>query len=326
MEKITVSNMALWITSDHDAYEYMERLRWPEGDVVCPHCGVLDPAHYFLSPDNGLSRTTTRGKQSERRVWKCKHCRKQFSVTTGTVFHGSKVSLRIWLFVFFEMCANKNGIAAREIARKYGVAPKTAWFMTQRIREAMANDDSGKLSGNIVMDETYIGGKPANGHANDPRKSKFGNNTARKMAAVALISEETGEIRTKVVTNVTGTVIQNMVRENVNTGQTVLHSDSAPLYKTIAKELKAHHVVNHNAGQYVSELSHGTNKAENFFSQLKRSIDGTHHCISPIHLQRYLTEFAFRHSTHDLSDTERMVRLMGQVQGIRLSYRPLTGN
>jgi hypothetical protein len=143
------------------------------------------------------------------------------------------------------------------------------------------------------------------------------------MAAVALISEETGEIRTKVVTNVTGTVIQVMVRENANTGETVLHTDSAPLYNTIAKEMKAHHVVNHNAGEYVSELSHGTNKAENFFSQLKRSIDGTHHCISHQHLQRYLTEFAFRHSTHNLSDTERMVRLMGQVHGVRLSYRPL---
>ena len=314
--------MALWITSEADAYEYMESLRWPD-KPVCPDCGVIGD-HYFLKPTNGVSRATTRGSVSERRVWKCKDCRKQFSVTTGTVFHGSKVSLRIWLFVFFEMCANKNGIAAREIARKYGVAPKTAWFMTQRIREAMANDDSGKLSGNIVMDETYIGGKPANWRANDPRKSKTGNNTARKMAAVALISEETGEIRTKVVTNVTGTVIQNMVRDNVNTGQTVLHSDSAPLYKTIAKELKAHHVVNHNAGQYVSELSHGTNKAENFFSQLKRSIDGTHHCISPQLLQRYLTEFAFRHSTHYLSDTERMVRLMGQVHGARLSYKPLT--
>jgi hypothetical protein len=147
-------------------------------------------------------------------VWKCKDCRKQFSVTTGTVFHGSKVSLRIWLFVFFEMCANKNGIAAREIARKYGVAPKTAWFMTQRIREAMANDDSGKLSGNVVMDETYMGGATQNWHHNDPRRSKTGNDTSRKMACVALISEETGEIRTKAVTNVTGTVIQNVVRDN----------------------------------------------------------------------------------------------------------------
>jgi transposase-like protein len=323
MEKITVSNMAIQIGSDYDAYEYMETLRWPNGEVVCPHCGVVG-SHYYLNPANGVSRATTRGSVSQRRVWKCKDCRKQFSVTTGTVFHGSKVSLRIWLFVFFEMCANKNGIAAREIARKYGVAPKTAWFMTQRIREAMANDDSGKLSGNIVMDETYIGGKPENWHKNDPRRAKTGNNTARKMAAVALISEETGEIRTKVVTNVTGTVIQTMVRDNVNTGDTTLHSDSAPLYRTIAKELKAHHVVNHHAGQYVTELSNGTNKAENFFSQLKRSIDGTHHCISPEHLQRYLTEFAFRHSTHYLSDTERMVRLMGQVHGARLSYRPLT--
>jgi hypothetical protein len=240
------------------------------------------------------------------------------------VFHGSKVSLRIWLFVFFEMCANKNGIAAREIARKYDVAPKTAWFMTQRIREAMANDSSGKLTGNIIMDETYIGGKPENWHANDPRRAKSGYSSARKTAAIALISEETGEIRTKAVTNVTGTVIQVMVRENVNTGETVLHSDSAPLYRTIAKELKAHHVVNRLAGQYVTELSNGTNKAENFFSQLKRSIDGTHHCISQIHLQRYLTEFAFRLSTHGLTDTDRMVKLMGQVQGVRLSYKPLT--
>ncbi|MHB1252170.1 MAG: IS1595 family transposase [Acidimicrobiales bacterium] len=243
-------------------------------------------------------------------------------MTTGTVFHGSKVSLRIWLFVFFEMCANKNGIAAREIARKYGVAPKTAWFMTQRIREAMANDSSGKLSGNIVMDETYIGGKPENWHANDPRRAAKGNST-NKIAAIALISDETGEIRTKAVTNVTGSVIQDMVRQNVVPSTTTLHSDSAPLYRTISKEMAGHHVVNHHAGQYITALSDGTNKAENFFSQLKRSIDGTHHCVSKEHLGRYLSEFAFRHGSHEMSDTERMVKLMSQVPGVRLSYRPV---
>jgi transposase-like protein len=323
MEKVTIANMSRAIPTDYDAYEYMETLRWPDGEVVCPHCGVLSTAHYYLNPADGMSRATTRGSLSQRRVWKCKDCRKQFSVTTGTVFHGSKVSLRIWLFVFFEMCANKNGIAAREISRKYGVAPKTAWFMTQRIREAMANDDSGKLSGNIVMDETYIGGAVQNWHRNDKRRAPFGNDTGRKMACVALISEETGEVRTLAVTNVTGRVIQDVVRANVDTSETVLHSDSAPLYNTVAKELKAHYIVNHNAGEYVNELSHGTNKAENFFSQLKRSIDGTHHCVSHKHLQRYLTEFAFRHSTHGESDTERVVRLMSQVRGVRLSYRPL---
>jgi transposase-like protein len=321
MEKITVSNMALWITNDADAYEYMEGLRWPD-KPYCPHCGSVND-HYFLKPDNGVSRKTTRGSVSERRVWKCRDCRKQFSVTTGTVFHGSKVSLRIWLFVFFEMCANKSGIAAREISRKYGVAPKTAWFMTQRIREAMMNDSSGKLSGNIVADETYIGGKPENWHKNDPRRSKDGYNTARKVPVVALICEESGEIRAKVITTVSGPNIRRFITENISLKQAELHTDSAGVYRTIGKEMTAHHVVNHHVGQYVSELSDGTNKAENFFSQLKRSISGTHHNISPEHLHRYLSEFAYRHSTHMISDTERMVRLMGQVHGKRVSYRPL---
>ena len=206
MANLTIGTLAMRISKEADAYEYLESLRWPEKSV-CPHCGVMND-HYFLKPTNGVSRTTTRGTESQRRVWKCKDCRRQFSVLTGTIFHGSKIPLRTWLFVYFEMCSNKNGIAAREIARKYGVAPKTAWFMTQRIRETMANDSSGKLSGNVVMDEAYIGGKPENWHANDPRRAKKGNSTT-KMAAVALISEETGEIRTKVVTIVTGTVVQD---------------------------------------------------------------------------------------------------------------------
>src|ERR1022692_4569450 len=155
MERITITHLIERIPTEASAYLYLEGMRWPE-KPVCPHCGSIND-HYYLRPENGVSRKTRTGNVSERRVWKCKDCRKQFSATTGTVFHGSRVPLQTWLFVFFEMCSNKNGIAAREIARKYGVAPKTAWFMTQRIREAMANDDSGKLSGNIVMDETYIG-------------------------------------------------------------------------------------------------------------------------------------------------------------------------
>lgn len=325
MNKLTLGNLATRIPTEADAYIYLETLRWPE-KPVCPHCGVMND-HYYLQPENGFSRATTRGKYSERRVWKCKDCRKQFSATTNTVFHGSKVPLRTWLFVFFDMCSNKNGIAAREISRKYGVAPKTAWFMTQRIREAMANDSTGKLSGNIVADETYIGGKPENWHKNDPRRKGMAKNgyiTARKIPVVALIEAETGEIRTKVVTTVSGPNIRRIIKENVDLKTSTLHTDSAGVYRTIGKTMVAHHVVNHAAGEYVTELSDGTNKAENFFSQLKRSISGTHHNISPEHLHRYLNEFAYRHSTHMISDEARMVRLMGQVPGRRLSYRPLT--
>jgi transposase-like protein len=321
MNNITLGNMAARIATEADAYFYLETLRWPE-KPVCPHCGVIGD-HYYLKPANGVSRVTTRGTYSERRVWKCKDCRKQFSATTGTVFHGSKVPLRTWLFVFFEMCCNKNGIAAREIARKYGVAPKTAWFMTQRIREAMMCDSTGKLSGNIVADETFIGGDPDNWHNNDPRRAKKGRSTV-KVPVVALIEAETGEVRAQVVTNVTGPRIRQIIRDNVELAGSTLHTDSAPVYDTIGRQMAAHYAVNHHVGQYVTELSDGTNKAENFFSQLKRSIDGTHHSVSKEHLARYVVEFAFRHGSHALSDTERMVKLMGQVPGRRLSYRPLT--
>jgi transposase-like protein len=151
----------------------MESMRWPNGPI-CPHCGSVEK-HYFLTPKSGTTRKTRTGSETQRRVWKCKTCRKQFSVTTGTVFHGSRVPLQTWLMVVFEMCANKNGIAAREIERKYGVAPKTAWFMTQRLREAMQTRAPEKLlSGTVVADETWIGGEPKNRHGHKPGKGGQG--------------------------------------------------------------------------------------------------------------------------------------------------------
>ena len=143
MPKTNLMSLAKSIKTEADAYSYMETLRWPNGPI-CPHCGSMEK-HYFLTPKtaDGQARKTRTGTLTQRRVWKCKTCRKQFSVITGTVFHGSKVPLHTWLMVVFEMCSNKNGIAAREIERKYGVAPKTAWFMTHRLREAMKRKSPG---------------------------------------------------------------------------------------------------------------------------------------------------------------------------------------
>ncbi|MDP9445169.1 MAG: transposase [Actinomycetota bacterium] len=124
--------------TEADAYALLERLRW-DGHPVCPHCGSL-ARHYFLRPANGASRKTRTGAASERRVWKCKDCRKQFSVLTGTIFHGTKIPVRTWLMVVFEMCASKNAVAAREIERKYDLTAKSAWFMVHRIREAMKRE------------------------------------------------------------------------------------------------------------------------------------------------------------------------------------------
>lgn len=139
--EVSIPQLALKVPTEAAAYELLEQLR-RDGEPVCPHCGEADRRPYFLKPANGSSRKTNKGTMSERRVWKCAGCRKQFSVLTGTIFHGSKVPVRTWLFVVFEMCASKNGVSAREIERKYDLTPKTAWFMLHRIREAMKKQPS----------------------------------------------------------------------------------------------------------------------------------------------------------------------------------------
>lgn len=317
MKKVTVTELAKRITNEAEAYAYMESLRWPDGPV-CPHCGH-DKA-YYLKPANGVSRTTRTGAPSQRRVWKCAKCRKQFSVTTGTIFHGSKVSLQTWLFVFFEMCANKNGLAAREVERKYDVSPKTAWFMTQRIREAMIDRAPQAMRGVVVADETWIGGDPDNLHADERQRRK--KHHSDKQPVLSLIEKGSGEVRSKVVTNVRGATLRKAMNENIDRHDSILYTDSGPQYVAIGRQYVKHHSVNHHAGQYVDYRTGATtNQAENYFSQLKRSLDGTHHNVSRQHLQRYLYEFDFRYSTRGLTDTERMARLMGQVPGRRISYK-----
>ncbi|MGZ6976005.1 MAG: transposase, partial [Acidimicrobiia bacterium] len=123
--------LAKKVPTEAAAWKYLERRRW-NGHPVCPHCGVID-GHYLLR----TKATTATGRKSYRRVWKCRACRKQFSVLVGTVMEGTHIPIRTWLFVLMEMCANKNGLAAREVQRKYGLTPKSAWFLTQRIREVM---------------------------------------------------------------------------------------------------------------------------------------------------------------------------------------------
>jgi transposase-like protein len=314
--KTTLMTIAKQIKSEAEAYAYMESMRWPDGPI-CPHCGSVEK-HYFLTPKSGTARKTRTGSETQRRVWKCSTCRKQFSVTTGTVFHGSKVPLQTWLMVVYEMCANKNGIAAREIARKYGVAPKTAWFMTQRLREAMKRKAPGSLiSGTVVIDETLIGGEPKNRHGYERGVGRQG--YSEKTPIVTLVDKGTGEVRSQVVADVSGKTLRSVIAANCEMEQTTMHTDSWRAYKGIAPEMAGHEAVNHSEGEYVRG-NVSTNACENFFSQLKRSIDGTHHHVSREHLGRYLSEFDFRYSTRKLSDSDRMARLFGQVHGRRLVY------
>lgn len=321
--KTTVMSLARNIKTEADAYAYMESMRWPDGPV-CPHCHSRE-RHYFLTPKSGTgTRKTRTGAETQRRVWKCKSCRKQFSVITGTVFHGTKVPLHTWLMVVFEMCASKNGVAAREIARKYGVAPKTAWFMTNRLREAMKNLAPERLiSGVVVADETFIGPTPRFQHGYKPVKGGQGQMRPDKVAVVSLVEKESGHVRSRVIPNVNSENLRSVLEEHIDMPRAILHTDIESSYIPVSHRFAAHHTVNHHEREYVrGDVT--TNQAENYFSQLKRSLDGTHHHVSRQHLPRYLAEFDYRYSTRDLSDTERMQRLMGRVGGRRLTYKPRT--
>lgn len=328
---MTLKNLADQVVDEADAYRLLEELRW-HGEPVCSHCGH-DKA-YFLNPKGGTRGTGVPKKdgnrtQSVRRVWKCAKCRKQFSVLTGTIFHGTKVSLRTWLFVMVQMSSAKNGISAREVERMHGVTPETAWFMLQRLREAMRREPlAGLLTGTIVADETFVGGKPKNRHRqgkqSSGRQGLLGSlDVAEKVPVLSLVNRETGEVRSQVIPNVTGATLGKAIAEQVDAANSTLYTDAWKGYRKPGQSFLAHEWVDHTANEYVRGPV-STNQAENYFSQLRRSVDGTYHHVSKEHLPRYLAEFDFRFSTRKLSDDQRTRRIIGQAGGRRLTYKPLT--
>jgi transposase-like protein len=317
-QELSIPRLAQNIATEGEAYLFLEGLRWADG-VVCPHCGATGRC-FYLNPDNGNSRKTTRGTVSQRRVWKCGDCRKQFSVLTGTIFHGTHISVRTWLLVIFEMCSSKNGVSAREIERKYELTAKTAWFMLHRIREAMKREPlAGLLSGVVMADETFLGGKPGNMHA--VKRPRWESN---KTAVFSLVEKETGATRSQIIPNVRGTTLRKAIEDNVNMAESALHTDGLKAYLQVAPDMKlGHESVNHEAGEYVrGDVT--TNHVEGYFSQLKRSLDGTFHHVSVEHLPRYLAQFDFLRTNCEDTDTERMRKVVDNSGGRRLSYKPLT--
>ena len=232
-------------------------------------------------------------------MWQCRPCRKQFSVLTNTVMHGTKVPVRTWLMVLFEMCASKNGVSARELERKYGLCPRTAWYVAHRVREAMRSE-GGLLYGSIVSDETWIGGDPKNRHKNERRADGRHRHALNKTPVISLICRETGEVRSKVVANVTGDSIYSAIKPNVSMRYSHLQTDEARGYSSVSWLFGQHTQVNHLRGEYVAaQPREHEPEPEGYFAQLKRSLDGTHHHVSREHLERYVTEFDFRYTTQE---------------------------
>ena len=313
-QKITLSYIAKHCSDEGAAYEFVERQRWPNGPV-CPHCGSVDRA-YFLNPKNGGRKTRT-GAVSSRRVWKCADCRKQFSVLIGTIFEDSRIPLSKWLLAMQMMCSAKNGVSAHELARALEITVKSAWFMAHRLRYALEHPNvSGKMAekmgGIVEMDETYIGG-----HRKGTPRGRPGVDS-HKTPVITLV-ERDGEARSRAVERVTSKNIREMLTEHV-AEEARLMTDEFQSYRTPGKRFASHETVDHSAGEYVRGDVH-VNTAEAYFSQLKRSIDGTHHHVSRQHLHRYLSEFDYRFNTRKIEDGERTVRAIKQTEGKRLRYR-----
>jgi transposase-like protein len=194
-QKLTLDYIARHFSDEDQAYRFVERMRWPNGPV-CPHCGSQHA--YFLTPKNGVDRYTRTGHATQRRVWKCGACRKQYSVLVGTIFEGSKIPLYKWLLAVHMMCSGKNGVSAHELHCDLEITYKSAWFMAHRIRKAMEREPlSGMLSGVVEADETYIGGKRRDGRRGRPAVD------SNKVAVFTLV-ERDGEARSQVLKRVTG--------------------------------------------------------------------------------------------------------------------------
>lgn len=291
--------------SDLDvAIQHVAATRWPDGPV-CPACGLVDPKHYYLKT---------------RRVWKCRSCKRQFSVKVGTIFEDSPVGLDKWLPAMWIIANAKNGVSSCEIHRAIGVTQKTAWFMMHRIRLAMQSGSIEKLSGHVEADETYIGGKARNMHKSKRKEKITGRGPSGKVAVMGLL-ERHGRVKTKIVPDTTSRTLQVEVRKNVQPGSEV-HTDALRSYRGLDSEY-VHNVVDH-AERYVDGHVH-TNGLENFWSLLKRGIKGTYVSVEPYHLFRYLDEQAFRFNEREYEDGDRFQKAIGSVSGRRLTYDELTG-
>lgn len=298
-------NLTTLPKTEDEARALMEEIRWGKGcaNAACPHCGTMEP--YRLTPKPG--------SKTRKGVWKCRACRKQFTVTVGTVFEASHIPLVKWWLAIHLLASSKKGISAHQLHRNLHVSYQTAWFMSHRLRYAMMQGPLAELMQGVVeVDETYVGGKRRGAHRGRPGPD------SHKTPVVALVERQTGRVRV-MPPRVTSENLKDVVFNHVDKNAQLMTDDFFP-YRSVGEQMARHSVVKHSNKEYVRGEDH-TNTVEGFFGLLKRGINGVYHHVGRGHLGRYCDEFAFRYENRKVSDGTRAGLLVRGGDGKRLTYK-----
>jgi transposase-like protein len=308
-----IENIPLACSDELTAVEFLEMMRWGNAPA-CVKCGSVEV--YKM-------KDAKTGERNSRLLWRCRDCKEQYTVRIGTVYEESRIELRHWCYAFWRAATSKKGVSALEIKRHCQISYKSALFLMNRIRFAMAPDPNNpKLKGTVECDEMYIG-------ARKPRYpvGPQGRGRATRKTPVFCAVERQGQLRRRIVPDVTGATLKAAIIEEVDKRSRIITDENSSYIGLDARFSRGHEVVTHRTKEYVRlGTDIHTNTVESSHALVKRGIVGIYHNVSREYLHRYLWHFDFLWNNRKMNDGERTVLAVKAAEGKRLIYREPSGH
>ena len=293
---ISLSQLFRIFPDNKTAEQWFIETRWPVG-VACPCCG---------------SMSVQTGAKHKTMPFRCRDCRKRFSVRTGTAMEGSNLGYQTWAVAIYLLTTSLKGVSSMKLHRDLNITQKSAWHLAHRLRHAWLDECGGPFAGPVEVDETYIGGRERNKH--EHKKANAGRGAVGKTAVLGIKDRNTKHVKAHVVEKTDRNTLQAHVQWSVLCGATI-YTDEHSAYKGLPN----HETIKHTVGEYVRGQAH-TNGIESFWALLKRGLYGTYHKMSPKHLARYVNEFEGRQNMRRKGTLAQMAMVVRGMDGKRLKY------